>query len=400
MPAAAASPREGNPLTVALLYLSGVVQGLSLVTFPAASAIFTSPTGFGFSGGAYGGMFVPQVVLAIGAAAGGRLLTRRLGLRGVLLLGLTADFASMLLLALSPTLAGSQLAYPLLLLATGALGLGFGATVPTLNTAVESQFPAKADGAVLALNALLGVGTALAPALVALCTALGAWWMLPLVMGTLIALLVVAFAVLRPELDGAVRSASAPGRVPPRVWLYRTAVLLYGIVETLAGNWAVLFLETERHIATGTATFALTAFWSATTLGRLLFAGLGAILPARWVYVGLSLLLALVFELVPHLDGAALGIAGFALAGFACSALLPLSISLGGAEFPKRSVILAGELIAFYQVGYGIAAFGVGPLHDNAGYTYASLYALGGGIAVALTIVGYVIARRPLQSAG
>jgi len=46
----------------------------------------------------------------------------------------------------------------------GALGLGFGATVMALNTLVEGFFPNSAEGAVLVLYALLGVGTALAAA--------------------------------------------------------------------------------------------------------------------------------------------------------------------------------------------------------------------------------------------
>ena len=37
-----------------------------------------------------------------------------------------------------------------------------------LNTYAETFFPQRADGAVLALNALLGLGTALAPVLVAI----------------------------------------------------------------------------------------------------------------------------------------------------------------------------------------------------------------------------------------
>ena len=50
---------------IGLVYFTGVVQGLALVTFPAASAIFTSPDGFGFDSTRYGAMFMPQVVLAV-----------------------------------------------------------------------------------------------------------------------------------------------------------------------------------------------------------------------------------------------------------------------------------------------------------------------------------------------
>ena len=34
---------------IRLIYVTALVQGLALVTFPAASSIFTSPNGYGFS---------------------------------------------------------------------------------------------------------------------------------------------------------------------------------------------------------------------------------------------------------------------------------------------------------------------------------------------------------------
>lgn len=393
-PRAVGELRPARRLIVVLIYLSGVVQGLALVTFPAASTIFTSPEGFHLTSAGYGNLFLPQVGLAIAAAASGPWLTRKLGLPGVLLVGLGADFASMLLLAASPLVAATPLAYPLLCSSTAALGLGFGAAVPALNTAVEALFPAGADGAVLALNALLGLGTALAPVLVALCSALGAWWLLPLAMAVASASLVIPLAMLRPAIGEAAQAAPSAEGLPLRFWLYSAATLLYGIVETLSGNWAVLYLSAERHLAGATASIALTAFWLATTLGRVLFAALSRIVPSRLVYVALPGLLAISFQVVSGADSAIPAIATFAAAGLACSALLPLSISLGGAEFPQRAATMSGELIAFYQIGYGLAAFGVGPLHDRAGLSYASLYSLGSLFALALASVSVLISRR------
>ena len=89
----------------------------------------------------YGAMFIPQVVLAILASAFGSRLARRLELRGVLRLGLCGDLLAMALLAASPLLIGTQAAFVMLCVATGALGLGFGATVMALNTLVEGFFP-------------------------------------------------------------------------------------------------------------------------------------------------------------------------------------------------------------------------------------------------------------------
>src|SRR5262249_13726992 len=149
---------------ISLVYLAGLVQGIALVTFPAASSILTSPQAYGLSSTQYGTLFLPQVTLAILSASLAPGFARRWGLKRVFLLGLSSDLASMTLLALSSLMmAAAPLAYGMLLLATAALGLGFGSTIMALNTFAEAFFPTRADSAVLALNALLGTGTALAP---------------------------------------------------------------------------------------------------------------------------------------------------------------------------------------------------------------------------------------------
>ena len=79
-----ASPKATRT-EVGLVYLTGLVQGLALVTFPAASSVFTSPHGYGFSNTRYGAMFLPQVLLAILASS------------------LAPKFANRLFLEFSPT---------------------------------------------------------------------------------------------------------------------------------------------------------------------------------------------------------------------------------------------------------------------------------------------------------
>ena len=386
---------------IGVVYVAAVMQGLALVTFPAASSIFTSPDGFGFDSTRYGAMFVPQVVLAILASALAPKLARRWSLRRVLLAGFAGDIVAMALLALSRLLLGApDAAFGVLLLATGALGLGFGATVMALNTYAEAFFPGRADRAVLALNALLGLGTALAPVLVAIVAALGVWWLLPVVVACVLALL---FTVALMQPLGIAGAGGAPASVswaslPHRFWLYAAAVFLYGIVETLNGNWAMLYLSGERGVSTQGASFALAAFWVMVTAGRVLIALISRHLPARWIYVALPVMLLVVFQLAPHVQGEAGGIVIFGLAGLACSGFLPLSISFGGDEFPRLSAVMSGELIAFYQLGYGVAAFGIGPLHDPAGVPFSTLFAAGSILAAPIVVVAWFIARRPLAS--
>src|SRR3954466_6796060 len=120
---------------VGLVHATGLVQGLALVTFPAASSIFTSPGGYGFSASRYGMMFIPQVILAIAASSLGPGLARRWTLKRVLRAGMTADLLAMVLLALSCLMQGvPSTAYSILLVATGCLGFGFGTVVMSLNT--------------------------------------------------------------------------------------------------------------------------------------------------------------------------------------------------------------------------------------------------------------------------
>src|SRR5271166_2157587 len=154
---------------IGAVYAAGIIQGVALVTFPAASAIFSSPAYFRLSNTEYGGMFVPQAIMAIASSLMGAGLTRHLGIKRIFLLGLIADLLAMMFLVLSQfVMHQHSLAYGILLIATTSMGVGFGLTVPAINTFAAAFFPNNVDKAVLVLNALLGVGTALAPLFVAI----------------------------------------------------------------------------------------------------------------------------------------------------------------------------------------------------------------------------------------
>jgi MFS transporter, FHS family, glucose/mannose:H+ symporter len=382
---------------VLLIYLAGLAQGLALVTFPAASSIFTSPHGYGLSASRYGLMFIPQVILAILASSLGPALAQRWSLKKVLQAGLSANFLAMTLLAFSGLLQGVPgVAYGILLVATGSLGFGFGATVMALNTYAGELFPRRADRAILALNALLGAGTALAPLFVAIFVSLGAWWMLPVI--TAVALAALLLCTFRTPLEASVGDAArakSSQRFPLRFWLYAAAVLLYGIAETLSGNWSGPYLTGERGVSAQGASYALTAFWAMVTVGRVLFAALSAKIAARWIYAGLPILLVAAFQVVSRADGQTSGIAAFGLAGLGCSAFFPLCISLSGQEFPRLAAAMSGGMVAFYQAGYGIAAFGVGPLRTFTGLSFRTIYSLGSLIAGAILVVSLAVAFRP-----
>ena len=115
-----------------VVYAAGMVQGIVLVTFPAASTIFTDPAEYDLSSTQYGTLFLPQVVTAIAdrparrrnsaAASAPSASTSRAS---------PPVCVSMALLLVSSFLTSDQRSRtPLLLLATAFLGAGFGLTVP------------------------------------------------------------------------------------------------------------------------------------------------------------------------------------------------------------------------------------------------------------------------------
>jgi fucose permease len=291
-----------------------------------------------------------------------------------------------------------QTAYSMLLLATATLGIGFGLTVPALNTLTAAFFPQKIDSAVLVLNALLGLGTVLAPVFVAVFIGLGIWWGLP-VLAVVLLLALLLFSLPLPLQTGAADTADgqkAKTAVPARFWIFAAFALLYGICETLNGNWATLYMSQHLRTTAATASFALMAFWGMATIGRVLFAAIAKWFPPSRTYRLLPLVIAVGFAVTAYLPvgSSLLGILAFGLAGLGCSALLPLTISFGQEDMKTIASSVAGGLIAFYQMGYGIAAFGVGPLEDYAGLGLNSLFGFAAVAALVLAALAFVITNE------
>ncbi|HEX3624728.1 MAG TPA: MFS transporter [Verrucomicrobiae bacterium] len=387
---------------IATVYAAGLVQGVALVTFPAAGAVFTSATGYALSNTQYGAMFEPQAVMAIVSSLLGAGLTSKLGTKRIFLIGLAANLAAMALLAGSKFVMDRHAAaYGLLLAATTCMGLGFGFTVPVLNTIAAAFFPQAVDEAILWLNALLGLGTALAPLFIAVFLALGAWWALPVLVGVL---LLGLLAVSLPQsLDEGGRrkpdSASTKVKVPARFWLFAAFVLLYGICETMNGNWASLFMLNHLGANASMASVALALFWGMVTAGRVLFAAIEKWIPETVVFRVLPLVVVVAFVVCAWLSGTAAmaGILAFGLAGLGCSALLPLTISFAQKELRAIASSVAGGLIAFYQIGYGIAAFGVGPLEARAGLGLNTIFGYTAAVAVAMAVASFILVRPEKQ---
>jgi MFS family permease len=383
---------------IVTVYAAGLIQGVALVTFPSANTVFTSSSDYGLSSSEYGGMFVPQAVMAIISSLLGAGLRKHLGTKRIFMLGLVANLLAMALLVASRfVMQDRSFAYGILLVATACLGVGFGFTVPAVNTFAAAFFPKKVNRAVLVLNALLGLGTALAPVFIALFVGFGIWWGLPLLVGALI-LGLLLFSVGQELGDGPGSPAAHPGKIkiPARFWIFAGFALLYGVCETMNGNWAVPYLTKHLGASAFMASLALAIFWSMVSAGRILFATIEKWFPEKMVFRVLPFVIAAAFiatAFVPKTT-ACFGLLAFGLAGLGCSALLPLTISFGQEEMASIATSAAGYLIAFYQIGYGIAAFSVGPLQTWAGLDLNIIYGGTAVVALALAVVALVVTRK------
>jgi len=406
-----ATRRASLWLPIGSLYLAGMLQGLTLVSFPASSALLKQM--HGFSDAQYGAIFLPQVALAVIGALGGGALASRLGLRVLLGGALLINGLSQLLLA-GTVMLPPPAAFAVVLLGTACLGLGFGASGAPLNGLPPLFFPQRRDTALVALHTLLGLGLAVGPLLASPFIMAGRWAGFPLLLAALCALLAAAAFAQRFPDDGVAREESASGRLamadpmplpamptpalrdhPVRTagfWLFTVIAVLYAFAEGTFGNWAVLYLQDVKHLPETVAASALSVFWAAMVGGRLLTSVLVLKLAPRYIWLSLPGLMIVAFLLLPYADTPARGIAGFALAGLACSAFFPLSIGLASQRFDRHVPWVSSMLIAALMVGVGLGSYVIGLLREAVAmeqlYRLSTLYP-----ALAL-LLGFVVLWR------
>lgn len=348
--------------SVLIVYLSSLLAGMVGVALPASSALLRDRLAMGDA--LYGALYLPGYALALITALLGSRLGARFCLKHLFLGGLLFQAGGMVLMALSGGLAripgitvliaGVALSGP----AGGLLGI-------TINSAAIELFPRARANALAALHGLLGAGAAVGPIIVAACVAAGFWSAAPLALA-FCGVLLVAFTA-RTRVTGLPEETSAlilAESTPRRLWIRCVTPLLYGIGEATFTAWMVIFLRDDRGLAPEAAAAALSAFWIAMTVGRVL----SAWLIRRMAPFGLTLVLSggmmAAFVLVAGSHSASDAIARFAFAGAACSAIFPLLLGLASIEFPDRTPRVAALFSAAVILGLGIGSFCVGPLRD------------------------------------
>jgi fucose permease len=393
MPAAGTRARLLSP-AVAIVYAAGLLQGLTMVSFPALSATLVRT--LGLDDAQYGAIFLPQVACAVAGAVAGGSLAARIGLKRLLAIALVADGASQLLLAATAA-AGPGFGYPILLLATALLGLGFGLIGAPINSYPPVFFPGQPQAAVIAVHTLLGLGLASGPVIAGAFTAAGHWAGFPLLLVALCgAAAVLATVIALPHTEAGARAAgTAAERHPSRAapfWLFGAIAVLYAFAEGTFANWAVIYLGEAKGLPPATAGLALSVFWGALVAGRLLVSVLVTRVPAASIWISLPGLMIAVFLLLPSVSGPATGIGLFCLAGLACSAFFPLTITLASERFPEHIAWVSSMLIAALMIGVGTGAFLIGALRTM--LALEDLYRLSACYPLLAVLLALVVLRR------
>jgi len=317
-------------------------------------------------------------------------------------------------------LAPPAAAFAVVLSGTACLGLGFGASGAPLNGLPPLFFPQRRDSALVALHSLLGLGLAVGPLVASPFIMTGRWAGFPLLLAVLCVLLAVAAFFLRFPSAGTEHGAPSSGRVEvcdpmplpsmtPRMlhiehpvrttafWMFTAIAVLYAFAEGTFGNWAVLYLQDVKHLPETVAATALSAFWAAMVGGRLLTSVLVLKFAPRYIWLGLPGLMIIAFLLLPFVDTPVTGIAGFALAGLACSAFFPLSVALATQRFEQHVPWVSSMLIAALMVGVGLGSYVIGALRDA--IDMEQLYRLSTCYPFVALLLGIAVLRRRTTAA-
>ncbi len=118
---------------------------------------------------------------------------------------------------------------------------------------------------------------------------------------------------LRAAATEPVGAAKMRTSIPARFWIYAAFALLYGICETMNGNWSQIDMTSHLGSSAAVASLALAAFWAMVTAGRILFAVLQRRFPARRVYHLLPFVLAGALLLIAVLPSGSSGLGVIAL---------------------------------------------------------------------------------------
>jgi MFS transporter, FHS family, glucose/mannose:H+ symporter len=288
---------------------------------------------------------------------------------------------------------------PMLLLGAALIGLGGGLSSAPLNTYPQRLFPRRRHAAVVAMHMAIGAGLAAGPFIVAVAVAGGAWFVFPLATGAAFAGLAWAWA--RSDLGAADAPRTADARPlqssrSDRLWLFVAAALLYAAAESSVANWAVVFLTEDRGLAVPVASLALSLFWLALTLGRLVVATLVVHASPMRVWFFLAAAIAGALWLLPLARTPGRALAVYALAGAAFSGHFPLTAALACERRGGNVARVTAWLTAALATGGALGSFLLGPA--RAVLPLGTLYRVAVALPLLLVLIAWCAPRQRAEA--
>jgi MFS family permease len=336
----------------------------------------------------------------------------RRGRRPGLVIGYLVAVAGALLAAAAVVIRS----FPLLILATMAIGWGNSANQLSRYAAADLVPPAKRAGAISLIVWASTVGAVIGPSLVApagaIATGLGlpelaGPYLVPVVVVTLSAIL--SFALLRPDpmalADHAMIGVDR-GEAAPLAEIVRRPIVIAAVVALIAGQFTMTLVMTMTPLHMTQHGHDLTAVGlvlSAHTFGMFALSPISGRLVGRLgvlptIFLGTAVLVtsSLMAAFAPPSGGLVLGLALFLLGfGWNLGFVAGSSLLSSGLEIAERTQV-QGVADALIWVTAAIASFGSGLVVEEAGYTTLGL--LGAGfVAVAVWIL--VLRRRKVLAA-
>ena len=293
-------------------------DGLLGVSWPSMSVSFGQPIG------ALGWVLPFAVVSSMLSSASTGVLLTKIGLGRIL----TGSIGLYALALLAQSLAPE---FWVFIVAAVVLAAGSGAIDAALNAFAARQFNARQ---ITWLHAVYGLGAAAGPLLFVATTAAGlSWrWAFALVAG-LQAVLTVVFA-LTSHLWQAPQRPQPPSSRPPKanlkdglhlpaaVWSGISVFALQTGVESGTALWAYLFLTDARGVPSGIAAAAVSGYWIALLLGRVVLGPVATRTGPRGVLVACQAGMGVAASLLLLPGFAAVG--GIVLLGLCAAPMFPL----------------------------------------------------------------------------
>ncbi len=293
-----------------------------------------------------------------------------------------------LLLAAGPALIAGGLggvvvagSWPVFLVGYTVMGLGAGLIDAGVNALFMDLFTGRA-AMLNRLHLFFALGALAAPLAVGLTVGMGASWQVVVALTAVVAVpvaLLLATRAMPPTRGGtAPEGASATGALRPfgmrmPLVLLSVAIACYVAAELGVSSWLVRYLD-DAPIAV--ATLALSLFWAALALGRLVSSFIVDRMGAVRFAVTWSLACGAAIVVAINAPSVPLAIVFFAIAGFAAGPVYPMILAIAGTLYPGRASTVSSVLTSAAIVGSLVYPPLMGVVSDAAGL-WVSMFGAG-----------------------